>query len=143
MTAVTPRDTRPLGPVDRIRLGTEVLVAYIRVRWLLRTKQPDDAVNRLRRSLRRHPVSTAPEDEQVIGLRLARAVVTVLRPLPTDVRCLSQSLTLLTIMERRSLHPKLVISVRSQPFGAHAWVELYGRPLLPPGGPDDQRLTEL
>jgi Transglutaminase-like superfamily len=143
MTAVTPRDTRSLGTVDRIRLGTEVLVAYGRVRWLLRTKQPDDAVNRLRRSLRRHPVSAAPEDEQAIGLRLAGAVVTVLRPLPTDVRCLSQSLTLLTIMERRSLHPKLVISVRSQPFAAHAWVELHGRPLLPPAGPDHQRLTEL
>lgn len=143
MTAVIPRDTAPLGLLDRVRLGTEVLAAYGRVRWLLRTEEPDAAVARLRRSPKIQPPSSQPEFQRLIGLRLARAVVKVLRPLPTDVRCLSQSLTLLTIMERRSLHPKLVISVRSQPFGAHAWVELDGWPLLPPSGPEHQRLTEL
>ena len=143
MSAVIPRDRVPLGLLDRVRLGTEVLAAYGRVRWLLRTEEPETAVARLRRSRGVEVVSSQPEVQRVIGLRLARAVAAVLRPLPTDVRCLSQSLTLLTIMERRSLHPKLVISVRSQPFGAHAWVELDGQPLLPPSGPEHQRLTEL
>jgi Transglutaminase-like superfamily len=140
---ISPQTMRPLGMLERVRLGTEVLAAYARVRWLLRTRNADEAVARLRRPLRRHPISAHPDVEQVVGLRLARAVVLILKPLPTDVRCLSRSLTLLTILERRSLHPKLVISVRPQPFAAHAWVELHGRPLLPVADPDHERLTEL
>ena len=81
--------------------------------------------------------------EIMLGQRLARAVTTTLRPLPTDVRCLFRSLTLLRIMERRSLHPTVIIGVRSQPFRAHAWVELHNEQLLPSLQFDDHRLLEL
>lgn len=141
--AVSPDHMSPLGLLDRMKLGTEILTAYARVRWLLRNRDAVEAVASLRSHVRRHPVSAEPGADQLVGWRLARAVAVVLRPLPTDVRCLSRSLTLLTILERRSLHPKLVIAVRPQPFAAHAWVELHGRPLFTPADPDHERLTEI
>jgi hypothetical protein len=50
---------------------------------------------------------------------------------------------LATLLARRDMPASLVISVRSQPFAAHAWIELGGRPLLPPAGPPFQRLLEV
>jgi hypothetical protein len=49
----------------------------------------------------------------------------------------------MTMMERRNLHPKLIIAVRPDPFAAHAWIEFERQPLLPPGDPDHARLVEL
>jgi Transglutaminase-like superfamily len=141
--AVTPRHRRPLGGVDRARLGAEILVAYVRVRWLLRSTDAISTVNRLRARRRRRPGAPEPATDLILGRRLGHAVEKVLRPLPTDVRCLSQSLTLLTVMERRGLRPTLVIAVRARPFAAHAWIELDGQPLLAPADPDHERLTEL
>jgi hypothetical protein len=132
-----------LGPLDRVRLAGEVLAAYRRARRLLRTRSAPEAVAELRDHARRHPVSPEPGRDLFVGRRLAHAVTLTLRPLPTDVRCLSQSLTLLTVLERRDLHPMLVIGVRPSPFAAHAWIELDGRPLLPPADSDHERLTEL
>jgi hypothetical protein len=43
-------------------------------------------------------------------------------------RCLFRSFTLLALMERRNIDPKLVIGVRPQPFAAHASIELHGQP---------------
>jgi hypothetical protein len=55
-----------------------------------------------------------------------------------------QSLTLSALLARRGYASKLVIGVQAgEAFGAHAWVELDGRPLLPPGGEAFQRLVEL
>jgi hypothetical protein len=55
-----------------------------------------------------------------------------------------QSLTLSALLARRGYSSMLVIGVRAgEAFGAHAWVELDGRPLLPPGGDTFQRLVEL
>lgn len=140
---VSPDHVRRLAAVERARLGAEILSAYARARWLLRSKEPVDAVQSLRRYSRRHPVSPEPGDELLVGWRLAHAVNVTLRPLPTDVRCLFRSLTLLTLMERRALHPTLVIGVRPRPFSAHAWVELHGQPLLPALDAEHERLTEL
>ena len=132
-----------LRPIDRIRLVGEVLVAYVRVRSLLRSRTAPETVAALRAHQRRYPTSSPLHRRVHVGRRLARAVTRTLAPLPTDVRCLSQSLTLLTVMERRSLRPTLVIGVRTQPFAAHAWIELEGWPLLPPGDAEHERLTEL
>ena len=132
-----------LGAADRARLAAEVLVAYARARRLLSSRSAPEAVAALRDHARRHETSPALGRQLHVGRRLAHAVTLTLRPLPTDVRCLSQSLTLLTMMERRDLHPTLVIGVRPRPFAAHAWIELEGRPLLPPADPDHERLTEL
>lgn len=141
--AVSPAHIDRLGPLQRTRLGSEILVAYVRVRWLLHSREPADAVALLRRHARRHPISTEPAMELVVGERLGHAVSVALAPLPSDVRCLFRSLTLLTVMERRDLHPKLVVGVRPRPFAAHAWIELHGQPLLPAAEHGFERLTEL
>lgn len=143
LTPVSPANVDRLGPVDRTRLGIEILIAYARARWLLHSQTPIDAVATLRRHARSDEVKLPPGTDLLIGWRLAHAVIVTLTPLPTDVRCLFRSLTLLTVMERRGIHPKLIISARPQPFVAHAWIELHGQPLLPEADGDHQRLVEL
>ncbi len=140
---VTPVDLTRHSPRNRLTLAAEILAAYARVRWIMRTNEPPEAVAKLRGYAHRHPVVADQDSEVVAGWRLGQAVMKTLRPLPTDSRCLMRSLTLLTVMERRNLSPTLVIAVKPEPFQAHAWVELHGQPLLPAGEPDYERLTEL
>ncbi len=140
---VTPVDMTRHAPVSRLRLAAEILVAYVRVRWTMRTNEPAQAVAKLRAYAKRHPLAGYEDRELVAGWRLGSAVTKTLRPLPTDSRCLMRSLTLLTIMERRSLSPTLVIAVRPQPFAAHAWIEWRGAALLPASDPGYERITEL
>jgi hypothetical protein len=85
----------------------------------------------------------APELQLVVGWRLGHAVAATLRPLPTDSRCLAQSLTLLSVLERRGIEHTLVIAARPRPFAAHAWVEVGGQPMLPAADPGYERLTVL
>jgi len=140
---VSPDHVSRLRLVERTRLGAEILTAYARVRWLLHARSPAEAVASLRRYAQRHEIGQEPGTDLVVGWRLAHAVNVTLRPLPTDVRCLFRSLTLLTIMERRNMRPKLIIGVRPEPFAAHAWIELHSQPLLAPADPDYERLAEL
>jgi len=140
---ISPSHNSRLGAVERTRLGAEILATYARVRWLLHSRDPKDAVADLRKYARRHEARPEPGQELLVGWRLAHAVNVTLSPLPLDVRCLVRSLTLLTLMERRDLHPKLVIGVRPRPFAAHAWVELHGHPLLPGADSEHERLAEI
>jgi hypothetical protein len=140
---VTAVDLQRHSPLSRLKLACEILTAYVRVRWTIRSCEPPEAVSRLRASARRHPLASDRGGEIMAGWRLGRAVMKTLHPLPTDSRCLMRSLTLLTVMERRSLSPTLVIAVRPQPFAAHAWIELHGQALLPAGEPGYERITEL
>ena len=140
---VTPVDLVPQSHARKLRLATEVVLAYVRVRFTMRTNEPAEAVSRLRAYARRHPLAADRETEVLAGWRLAQAVIKALRALPTDSRCLMRSLTLLTLMERRGLSPTLVIAVRPTPFAAHAWIELHGQALLPPCDPGFERITEL
>jgi hypothetical protein len=140
---VTPVDLTRHAPLSRLKLGAEILFAYVRVRATMRNSEPSDAVAKLRMYAHRHPLAGYEDRDLVAGWRLGRAVMKTLRPLPTDSRCLMRSLTLLTIMERRGLSPKLVIAVKPEPFGAHAWIELRGQPLLPESDPGYERITEL
>jgi len=140
---VTPVDLTHHPPATRLRLAVEIVIAYARVRSTMRTSEPAEAVTKLRAYARRHPIEGDQDRELLAGWRLGRAVTRTLRLLPTDSRCLMQSLTLLTMMERRSLSPSLVIAVKQQPFAAHAWIELHGQALLPDGGPEYERITEL
>lgn len=140
---VTPVDLARHRPLSRLRLVAEILAAYVRVRWTMRSSEPPEAVAKLRAHARRHPLVTESTREIVAGWRLGQAVMKTLRPLPADSRCLMRSLTLLTIMERRSLSPTLVIAVKPQPFAAHAWIELHGQAILPAGEPGYERITEL
>jgi hypothetical protein len=140
---VTPVDLERHSPISRLKLAVEIVAAYVRVRRTMRNVEPPDAVASLRTYARRHPLESDRGGELVVGWRLGRAVIKTLRVLPTDSRCLMRSLTLLTIMERRSLSPVLVIAVKPQPFAAHAWIEMHGHALLPAGEPGYERITEL
>jgi hypothetical protein len=76
--------------------------------------------------------------------RLGRAVRRTLRLVPLDSRCLVQSLTLTALLAKRGIGSTLVIGVRpGEKFGAHSWVELHGRALLPTGGEEFERLVDL
>ena len=140
---VSPNHNHRLGPIQRSALAVETLAAYAQVRRLLHSRSPAETVEMLRRPRQQHAQDRSARDDLVIGWRLGHAVTVTLGPLPTDVRCLFRSLTLMSLMERRGIHPELVIAVRPKPFAAHAWIELDGRPLLPSADPDYDRLAEL
>jgi hypothetical protein len=93
--------------------------------------------------LRLHAHGSTAETQRT-AVRLGRAVSRTLTFLPTDGRCLVSSLVLSRLLERRRIDASLVVAVRQEPgFGAHAWVEHRGRPLLQPGDLSYQRLVEL
>lgn len=128
-----------MSAAQKARLAGEVLVAYVRVRLLL--ARHDDAREILRilrdvKPLEGSRRSIAPD-------RLARAVTRTLAHLPSDTRCLAQSLTLTALLARRGHSGRVVIATRPSPFAAHAWVELDGRPLLAPHDFAGWRLAEL
>jgi hypothetical protein len=60
--------------------------------------------------------------------RLLVAVFDRLRPLAftSKDKCLFDSLALIEYLARANLYPKWVIGVRTNPFGAHSWVEGQG-----------------
>jgi transglutaminase superfamily protein len=121
----------------KIGLALEIIWAYVRVRRELRRATLPEALERLRA-----PGSRTASPEEIA--RLARAVRRTLRLLPTDTRCLSQSLVLTALLARRGIPSTLVIGVSpGESFGAHAWVENHGVPLSPPFEAEFQRLVEL
>ena len=131
---------RRLSPARRAALAAEAAVTYARVRVLLRRPAARAVVERLR--------GDAPPTLDVgagaAALRLARAVAMAMRPLPGDTRCLTMSIVVCAMLARRGAGAKVVIGVRSgERFGAHAWPELGGRPLLPAHGASYERLVEL
>jgi hypothetical protein len=78
------------------------------------------------------------------GARLGRVVSRTLAPLPTDTRCLAQSLVLTRLLARRGVRASVVIAVASEPeFQAHAWVEYENQPLLAAAGDSFKRLLEF
>lgn len=118
----------------------ETLTAYIPAWRLLGHRDVLEMV-RLARDVHSTPRVNDPVEHQVC-LRLGRVVGRTLRLLPTDSRCLVQSLVLTRMLARRSIPNVLVIGVRANPtFEAHAWVEHEGRPILPTG--EFTRLLEL
>lgn len=124
----------------KARLATAILVAYARVRWLLLRRDLRRTVGVLRD---RRRAAGAPLDRRE-AVRLTRAVVRVLRLLPTDSRCLVRSLVVLAVLADRGSEVELVIGVLpGARFTAHAWVELDGVPLLEAGVAGDGRLVEL
>jgi hypothetical protein len=147
MNPVIPMNLDRLPPGPRMRLTAEVLATYARVRWVMRDADASRAVSRLRMDARDsadNPGLTSGADlELLAALRLAHATRRVLEILPSDSRCLFRSLTLMCLLERRGIGQTVVIAVRPQPFSAHAWVEVEGKPVLPDGEPGYERLLEL
>lgn len=134
---------RPLRAGERVRLAGEVLLVYVAARRALGSRPLPAAVERLRERRMGSPLA-APEHHTRIGRRLARAAERTLAPLPSDTRCLTQSLVLTALLARRGIQGTLVIGVRTGPsFGAHAWVERDGAALLPPIEHEYERLTEV
>lgn len=133
----------PLPVRGKLVLTAEILALYARARWQLRGNDIRGALA----SLRAEQSLTDPDGDPTAyaaGLRYARAVTRVLGALPSDSRCLMQSVVLDGVLARRGLRSTLVIGVRpGADFGAHAWVELGGRPLLPPQADEFERLLAL
>jgi Transglutaminase-like superfamily len=144
---IVPRAHQRLAPWQRLALSAEILWSYLAVRWAMRREDLPAALARLRAasSGTRHPaLGRSVEDDDLAARRIGYAVMAILRLLPTDGRCLMQSLVLTRLLARRSLPSSVVIGVSSAPeFLAHAWVEYAGRPLLPAYGPAFARLVEL
>jgi Transglutaminase-like superfamily len=125
----------------KIALAAEVVCTYVRVRWWLWRRDLPSTLAAARGDRPPLPEGSDPYRE---GVRLGFAVSRTLRFLPTDSRCLSRSLVLTAMLARRRIESALVIGVRPGPdFGAHAWVEHRGRPLLAAGPTQYRRLMEL
>ena len=133
--------TRPLRPTERVRLASEIVVAYLRARRELR-RAPIASVVAV---LRSEPSGAAPaagalEEARRLGWAVARTLTLI----PGDTRCLVRSLVLTRLLARRGIPAKLVIGARAAPdFLAHAWVEYDGQPVLSPGDGSFGRLVEL
>ena len=91
-----------LSPARKLVLAAEILRSYVRVRLTLRRSDFQSAVVALRR-----PDSTVHDGAE--AERLSRAVSRTLRLLPTDSRCLMQSLVLTDVLARRGIASSLVI----------------------------------
>jgi hypothetical protein len=123
---------------EKRRLALEILWSYVRIRRRLRRSDFQSVVRDL------HAAQPGVEPDAIDAGRLGRAVSRTLKVLPTDSRCLMQSLVLTDMLARRGIRSSLVIGVAPTPeFAAHAWVEAAGRPLLPSREPAYERLVEL
>jgi len=148
MARPTPTSADPLPTAAKLALGVEIVVTYARARRLLRRRGLPAAVAILRSS-HTEVASKAAPTASLAAVRLGRAVTRALGPLPSGSRCLVRSLVLTSVLARRGIESSLVIGVRpAEEFGAHAWVEHDGRPLLPMGVTREgeamfQRLVEV
>lgn len=134
--------THSRGIVERGRIVGEILAIYAQARRRTRVEPLESTLEYLR-ALPPRPVAESV-DRARLGLRLGRATVRTLKPLPTDGRCLMRSLVLIGLLSRRGIPVTLVLAVHpGEQLAAHAWVELDGRPLLEPGAPPLERLVEL
>ena len=122
-------------------LGSEIVSAYVRARWLLWRTDLPTTVAGLRAA--GSAKASNPQTHRA-GLRLGRAIGKTLRHVPFDSRCLLRSLVLISLLTERGIESSLVIAVASEPeFLAHAWVEIDGEPLLDPAGPPFSRIVEM
>lgn len=134
----------PYSLAGRLLVGGEVLLTYARVRLLLWRRDLPGVVAAIDAEDPARPPQAEGVASVKLGARLARVTARCLAPLPTESRCLAQSLVLMALMARRGLASTLVIGVRpGSDFGAHAWVEREGMPLLPSGGESYSRLLVL
>jgi hypothetical protein len=129
-----------LGPIARVALACEILASYARVRLALRQRGLRGAL-----AVLRSPAGSVRSGAPVAtGRRLGRAVARTLALLPTDSRCLMQSLVLTQVLARRGIETRLVIAVRpGERLVAHAWIEHGDEALLPAGAPAFEQLVTL
>jgi hypothetical protein len=123
----------------KLALASEIIVAYMRVRRVLRRRDLPGTLEAIRSVPPADVLTVLTTDE-----RLAHAVLRTLRLVPADSRCLMQSLVLTDLLARRGRESTLVLGVSPLGrFSAHAWVERKGVALLPAHGREFGRLVEL
>ncbi|MGA2009370.1 MAG: lasso peptide biosynthesis B2 protein [Solirubrobacteraceae bacterium] len=130
----------------RLLLGAEIIVTYVRTRLRMRGTDVRTLVAASRAGAPPPPgaVPAGAQERWQVAVRLGYAVGRTLGVLPTDSRCLVQSLVLSRLLAVRGIPSTLVIGAHSRPdFAAHAWVEYDGRPVLPRQGFHESRLLEL
>src|SRR5262249_41622417 len=133
-------------PTPKPVLVAEILSTYAVTRWRMPRGDIRDVVRANRGGLASAPgePESISRETWAVAARVARAVTKTLRVLPTDSRCLVQSLVLSRLLATRGIPSTLVIGARADSqFEAHAWVEHGGYPLLPQEGYEDYRLLEL
>jgi hypothetical protein len=131
-----------LSPRQRLALGAEIVRVYLTVRRLSSRRKLPEVVAVLRDA----PVagSLPLPDPRVDGIRLGRAVMRALVLTPGGTKCLMRSLVLVRLLARRGVTDgELIIAVQPGPavLDAHAWVDLDGRALLPPGDGHERLLV--
>ncbi|MFL5884937.1 MAG: lasso peptide biosynthesis B2 protein [Thermoleophilaceae bacterium] len=126
----------------RARLGAEIVAAYAQARWQLWRRDLPATLAELRACA---PAEHMEGDQaRAAAFRLARAARRVLELIPADTRCLMRSLVMTRLLARRGVDTTLVLAVRTaDEFGAHAWVEVEGQPVLEPASTPFERLAEL
>jgi hypothetical protein len=131
----------------RLALILEILSVYaatlVRMRWhdvraiTARGRESTDVTPG-------HGGPEAADEHARVAKRLGWAVTRTLTVLPTDSRCLVQSLVLQRLLVARSIPSQVVIGARSDgPFMAHAWVECNSVAVLPTRGYENSRMVEL
>jgi transglutaminase-like putative cysteine protease len=138
---VAPKNLLPgrLSPLGKARLVAEIVAAYFPLLRVVRRNDLRAMVAKARAVDRAVALTGDPHD---VAARLGGIVGWTLKVLPTDSRCLIQSLVLVRLLARRSIPVRVVIGVRGgDAFAAHAWVEHDAVPVLPAGR--FERLMEL
>ena len=103
------------------------LCAAVASRWI-RYLTLADIVGRVSHAKRQVPSDAQPADDALStddALRAAVAAYMRVRPFAFTAydRCLHDSLTLTRYLAGRHLFPQWVIGVKTNPFGAHSWVQ--------------------
>jgi hypothetical protein len=147
-TSLRPRisipDRAPLSAQQKALLAVEIVAEYGRARWWLGRRGLPAALEALRG---RPPGESIRSDagERRRALRLAGIVTRTLAAVPAvQASCLMRSLVLTGMLARRGVGTSLIVAVRgAEDFGAHAWIEWAGQPLLPPAENRYERLAAL
>lgn len=130
----------------KVVLVLEILLVYVRMRSRMRRDDIRAVVRAIRARPPSRPAGLEPgsHEARLVAIRLSNAVNRTLRILPTDSRCLVQSLVVSWLLSARAIPSTLVIGAHSKPnFAAHAWVEHEGCPVLPPQDFYESRLVEI
>jgi len=135
-----------VSPAVKLLLIGEILIVYAVIRLRMRRRDVRELVAEIRARAAPSPsgLESGSLEARLVAARLGNAARRTLQALPTDSRCLVQSLVLLRLLAARGIASKLVIGACSSPqFEAHAWVEHEGQPVLPSGRFQESKLLEL
>lgn len=122
-TPMTSMDSSRPSSSPRARIGhcTSFLRAAIKASWVLRLQPIRRTVHRVGSRSRQFGCSGTHDED---ALRILTSIFHRLRPYyPRGYLCRYDSLALIEFLAHYGLHPTWVFGVKSQPFGAHCWVQ--------------------